>query len=112
MKFGPSTPTGSSAGGSNNPTLSGTAFSDGTDGDTTHSKTTWQIAHNTDADWATPEWSRITTTGLISAVVNTTDGGAFANGDVGQAGLIAAAQRPCQIWITVTAGLTPNLGVV
>lgn len=86
VKFGPSAPTGSSAGGSNNPTLSGNAFSDGTDGDS-HNKTQWQLAHNTDGDWTTPEWSRTTTTGLISAVVDTTDGGAFANGDVGQTAL-------------------------
>ncbi len=88
IKFAPITPTGSSGGGSNNPTLSGSAFSDSSDSPAdSHSKTQWQLAHNTDADWATPEWSRITATGLISAVVDTSDSGAFANGDVGQTAL-------------------------
>mgnify|MGYP001612209220 FL=1 len=82
IKFAPSTPTGSSAGGSNNPTLSGTAFSDGTDADG-HQKTQWQIAHNSDGDWTTPEWTRTSGAAEIGTTVNTTNG-TFANSDAGQ----------------------------
>ncbi|KKR91493.1 MAG: hypothetical protein UU43_C0005G0024, partial [Candidatus Falkowbacteria bacterium GW2011_GWA2_41_14] len=85
VKFGPSVPTGSSAGGSNNPTLSGAAFSDGTDGDT-HQKTTWQIAHNSDGDWITPEWIRTSGTAEIGITVNDANG-TFQNGDIGQTAL-------------------------
>ncbi len=82
VKFGASTPTGNSAGGNNNPTLSGNAFSDGTDGDT-HLKTQWQVAHNTDGDWATPEWIRTSGSAEIGTTVNTTNG-TFQNSDAGQ----------------------------
>lgn len=82
VKFGASTPTGSSAGGNNNPTLSGTAFSDGTDGDT-HLKTQWQVAHNIDGDWSTPEWIRTSGAAEIGTTVNTTNG-TFQNSDAGQ----------------------------
>ncbi|MEK7593194.1 MAG: hypothetical protein AAB464_00525, partial [Patescibacteria group bacterium] len=80
IKFGPSTPTGSSGGGSNNPALSGTAFSDSAGDSDTHYKTTWQIAHNTDADWLTPEWTRTSGAAEVGTTVNTTNG-TFANGD-------------------------------
>ena len=82
VKFAPSTPTGSSGGGSNNPALSGTAFSDGTDADG-HQKTQWHIAHNTDGDWSTPEWTRTSGTAEVGTTVNTTNG-TFANSDNGQ----------------------------
>ena len=84
VKFAPSTPTGSSAGGNNNPTLSGNAFR-------RHGRRHacgygGQIAHNSDADWLTPEWTRTAGTAEVGTTVNSTNG-TFANGDSGQSAL-------------------------
>lgn len=73
---------------SQNLTITGTSFTDGTDGDI-HVAANLELARNADPDYSTPEWTRTSGSAETSTTVNTTNG-TFANDDAGKTKLECA----------------------